>query len=87
MSTTANAQRSFAMLKNYPQIQSLALVSSDYHIRRCAVVFETVSLYQSACAGRKPVEILAIASYPEQGSSESLRSQAREIARITGVPF
>ena len=87
MSTTANAQRSFALLKNYPQIQSLALVSSDYHIRRCAVVFETVSLYQSACAGRKPVEVLAIASYPEQGSSESLRSQAREIARITSVPF
>lgn len=87
LSTTANAQRSFALLKNYPQIQSLALVSSDYHIRRCAVVFETASLYLSACAGRKPVEVLAFASYPEQGSSESLRSQAREIARITGVPF
>ncbi len=31
-STTANAQRSFALLKEYPQIQHVALVSSDYHI-------------------------------------------------------
>lgn len=85
-STTANAQRSFALLREYPQIQHVALVSSDYHIRRCALMFSTVSLYQSACAGRKPIDIVATASCPAQsGGGEGLGTQIREIARITGL--
>lgn len=88
LSTTANAQRSFALLKSYPQIQTAALISSDYHIRRCALLFSTVSLYLSACGGRKPVEVVAAASCPAQsGGGEGLRTQAREIARVTGIPY
>ncbi len=85
-STTANAQRSFALLKEYPQIQHVALVSSDYHIRRCALLFGTFSLYQSACAGRKPIDIVATASCEAQsGGGEGLKTQIREIAKVTGL--
>lgn len=87
-STTANAQYSFSMLKAYPTVQHVALISSDYHIRRCALTFSTVSLYQAACAGRKPIDIVATASCPAQSSGgEGLSTQIREIARITGLPL
>lgn len=44
-STEKNAEYSVAMLaESYPQIRSLALVSSDYHLRRCHWFFETAIL-------------------------------------------
>lgn len=42
-STEQNALYSLEILReSYPQVSSLALVSSDYHLRQCHVLFQTV---------------------------------------------
>ena len=46
-STELNARYSIEILrKSYPQIKSLAVVSSDYHIRRCHWLFEAEIILQ-----------------------------------------
>jgi len=41
LSSEQNALNSVDILKNqYPQVNSMALISSDYHLRRCYVLFE-----------------------------------------------
>ena len=41
LSSEQNAMNSVDILKNqYPQVNSMALISSDYHLRRCYVLFE-----------------------------------------------
>lgn len=86
LSTIANVQRSFALLKHYPQIQQVAIVSSDYHIRRCALFFGTVSLSLSACGGRKPIAIAASAACPgTSGGGEGIYAQASGVAQLLGL--
>ena len=87
MSTTENAQNSYALLLDYPQIQHVALVSSDYHIRRCSLMFSTVSLYAEACGGR-PIDIVGNAVCHWEGQSdEGVYTQAWGLAFITGVDW
>jgi len=62
LSTIDNAQYTLDILREqYPQIASLAIVSSDYHIARASLLFETASLMKkqevrvvSNCASPAP---------------------------------
>ena len=62
LSTIENAQYTLDVLrKEYPQIVSLAVVSSDYHVARASLLIETVSLMEkndasvlSNCASPAP---------------------------------
>lgn len=81
-STTQNAIFSCEILRrDYPQICSIAMVTSDYHIRRGSVCFYTDSLMN----GEVPYEIVASAAYQTEHSSENILLQIDEIERITGV--
>ena len=86
MSTTQNAMNSYAVMLNYPEIRHVAIVSSDYHVLRCSLMFSTASLYASSCSGRRPIDVVANAACPASGSSnEGVYTQAWGIAIITGV--
>jgi len=62
LSTIDNAQYTMEILhKEYPQVAALAIVSSDYHIARAVLLFETASLMKayevrvvSNCASSAP---------------------------------
>lgn len=86
-STTENAQNTFLLLYDeYPQIQNLAIVTSDYHIRRSVMLFEAASLYASGYDGQQPVSIVGNAVCKVEGAAEeSIRTQIWGLAILAGV--
>ena len=68
-STEQNAQFCLEILqKDYPQIRSLALVSSDYHLRRCHLLFQTLFILKDLT---NHYEIAGSAAYPAGYVGES----------------
>ena len=86
-STTENAQNSFLLLyEQYPQIKNLAIVTSDYHIRRSVMMFEAASLYASGYDGQEPITVVSnAASVTENTQEESMRTQVWGLAILAGV--
>lgn len=86
-STTENAQNTFMLLYDeYPQIQNLAIVTSDYHIRRSVMMFEAASLYAAGYDGQQPIQIVGNAACDvENASEESIRTQVWGLAILAGV--
>lgn len=88
LSTTANAQNSCRILwRDYPQVSSLAIVSSDYHIRWGAACFSAMTIL-GAGEGKPKLEIVSNAgcttASPEQ---DTMYSQAWGVSIIADVPF
>lgn len=88
LSTTANAQNSCALLwRDYPQVSSLAIVSSDYHIRWGAACFSAETIL-GAGEGKPKLEIVGNAACttasPER---DTMYSQAWGVSIIADVPF
>lgn len=89
MSTTANAQNSLRILRQeYPQVSSVALVTSDYHIPWGYACFTAEALCREYRNGDAPVEIISNAAC-ETASPErdTMYSQAWGISIIADVPF
>jgi len=89
MSTTANAQNSLRILRHeYPQVSSVALVTSDYHIPWGYACFTAEALCREYRNGDAPVEIISNAAC-ETASPErdTMYSQAWGISIIADVPF
>ena len=86
-STAQNALNVYRVLtKNRPEIQFLAIITSDYHIYRSVLDFGTVSLFQNAVAGTREIPVIAHAcSDPGYPRTEELDSHAMDIAAITGI--
>lgn len=86
-STTENAQNTMQLLyEKYPDIRSLAIVTSDYHIRRSVMMFEAAALYASGYDGQLPVSIVGNAACAvEDGLEESMRTQIWGLAILAGV--
>lgn len=89
LSTTENALNSYDLLtESYPQVESIAIVTSDYHIRRGCVMFSTVSSYKSGLEGGKTLSIVGNAVCKTKGADRNTMDyQARGIASIAGVDF
>lgn len=87
LSTTENAVNSCKLLmESYPQIRTLALVSSDYHLSRSCVYFYTQALLEGQARNTAPLELAACAAYPvSDHTKEDLDTQAAGIAELTGV--
>ena len=83
-STAMNARYSCQILReDYPQIRSLALVTSDYHIRRGALVFYGESVLTDA-----GLEIVGNAVYvANRDVNETFTYQAYEISRLAAVGY
>ena len=88
LSTTANAVNCYKLLtRAYPQVDSVAVVTSDYHVRQSCAMFTSVSNYQSGYKGGKTLELVGNAVCDTGLEEDSLRTQAWGISLILGIPF
>ncbi len=86
-STVQNAQFTYAILrKDYPEIASLALVTSDYHIPRGCVLYNSQLILSAYNAGDKLLTIVNNAGYPAGHEGyESISLQANGVAQVAGL--
>lgn len=81
-STIQNAQKTLEVLADaYPWIAHLAIVTSDYHIPRASLLFQA----QSALTGLNFNIVSQAAFRSEQGGTEGVYAQARDLAELVGV--
>lgn len=88
LSTTANAVNCYKLLtRSYPQVDSIAIITSDYHIAQSCAMFAAVSNYQSGYKGGKSLELVGNAVCDTGLTEDSLVTQAWGISLIMGIPF
>lgn len=89
LSTTANAQNSCALLwRDYPQISSIAIVTSDYHIRWGAACFSTMAACGAVRQGKPRLEIVGNAGcVTDSPNRDTMYSQAWGVSIIADVLF
>ena len=88
LSTTANAVNCYKLLNRaYPQVDSIAVVTSDYHIRQSCAMFAAVSNYQSGYKGGRTLELVGNAVCDTGMEENSLLTQAWGMSLIFGIPF
>lgn len=82
LSTVNNAQFTCALLnEEYPQIEHLAIVTSDYHQGRGALLFEAEAILSGYA-----MSVVSIASYrTDDHELDSLKQQASALAHLAGV--
>lgn len=88
LSTTANAVNCYKLLtKSYPQVSSVAIITSDYHITASCALFAAMSNYQSGYQGGKSLELVGNAVCYTGGTADTLATQAWGMSLIMGLPF
>lgn len=89
LSTTANAQNSLELLgEEYPNVSSIALVTSDYHIPWGYACFTAEALCREYRRGEAPVKIVGNAAcVTDSPDRDTMYSQAWGISIIADVPF
>ena len=84
-STVSNATKSYSKLVNdYPQVNKLIMVTSDYHIQRGSILFKTHFTLKAKEAGVEPMPILFHAGYETGKSNEGVSSQASAVTSVSG---
>lgn len=87
LSTTENARNVYSLLQNgYPQVSSIAVVSSDYHIPWGVSMFTTVSNHAGYYTGHV-INVVGNAANTTSNDTDSLYSQAWGISIINDIPF
>lgn len=87
LSTTENALNVYELLRTRcPQVNSVAVVSSDYHIPWGVSMFTTVCNREAYYSGHE-IRVVGNASNTTSYDSDTLYSQAWGISIITGIPF
>lgn len=86
-STVENAQFTYAILrKSYPQIDSLCMVTSDYHVQRGCLLYYAQCLLSAYQAGDKKLEITSNAGYVTGSQGyESISLQANGLAQVAEI--
>ena len=69
------------------QIREMAVVTSDYHLRQCCTLFSAMGYYTAAQLGGVPVRVTGNAVNYTGTVVNDLRTQARGICAITGIPY
>lgn len=88
LSTTANAVNCYKLLtRAYPQVNSIAVITSDYHITESCAMFAVVSNYQSGYKSGKSLELVANAVCDTGGTYDSLATQAWGMSLVMGLPY
>ena len=88
LSTTANAVNCYKLLtRSYPQVDAIAVVTSDYHILQSCAMFAAVSNYQAGYRGGKRLELVGNAVCDTGLTEDSLMLQAWGISLILDIPF
>lgn len=78
LTTAQNASFGGALLKAYPQVDSIAIVTSDYHVAVGSLMFEAESLFEAYETGEKPFAVVANAAcaFPSKAGTQGLAVQA-----------
>lgn len=90
LSTTQNAANTYKLLTSaYPQVKTLAVVTSDYHVACAGVLLQIWSDYQSRVNGAPALNVAAGVSCATDTpvGDRMLSSQAWGIAQITGTAW
>lgn len=90
LSTTQNAANTYKLLTSaYPQVKTLAVVTSDYHVACAGVLLQIWSDYQSQVNGASALNVAAGVSCATDTpvGDRMLSSQAWGIAQITGTAW
>lgn len=90
LSTTQNAANTYKLLMSaYPQVKTLAVVTSDYHVACAGVLLQIWSDYQSRVNGAPALNVVAGVSCATDTpvGDRMLSSQAWGIAQITGTAW
>lgn len=90
LSTTQNAANTYKLLTSaYPQVKTLAVVTSDYHVACAGVLLQIWSDYQSQVNGGAALNVAAGVSCATDTpvGDRMLSSQAWGIAQITGTAW
>ena len=87
LSTHANATKVYSILNSqYPQVTSVAVVSSDYHIPWGTAVFSAAFRYGAYNGGRE-ITLVGNAANATGKTMDTLYSQALGISAIAGLSF
>lgn len=86
-STKQNAVNSCSLLaRKYPEVTTLAIITSDYHIPRSRIFFKVQAELSALSAGTEPLAIAACAAYPAKpGVTEAVSSQITGVTQLAGV--
>lgn len=90
LNTTQNAANTYKLLTSaYPQVKTLAVVTSDYHVACAGVLLQIWSDYQSQVNGAAALNVAAGVSCATDTpvGDGMLSSQAWGIAQITGTAW
>lgn len=87
MTTTQNAIRSYKILRSqYPEVDSVAIVSSDYHVAWGATMFQTQFTIAARELGDKMLKVVSnAAAYTGKEFKDALHYQAGGILSIAGI--
>ena len=90
LNTTQNAANTYKLLtSSYPQVKTLAVVTSDYHVTCAGVLLQIWADYQSQVNGAPALNVAAGVSCATDTpvGDRMLSSQAWGIAQITGTAW
>lgn len=82
--TVGNAENTYAILKEkYPQVNSIVLVTSDYHVPRGCLLFQSKFILDAYEKGEEPIRIISSVGY-ETGKKgyESFELQAKGLTTV-----
>ena len=85
--TVGNALNTYNLLvKNYPQVESVCLITSDYHVPRGCLLFNSKFILAATEAGTKPLNIVANAGYVTGTNGyESVSLQASGVSQVADL--
>lgn len=86
-STVENAQNTYEILcADYPEVDQLVMVTSQYHLKRGSVLYNTVIVLKAFETGNTLLDIVGTYGwYREDKTSEGLSMEAMGVAQIAGV--
>ena len=86
-STVGNAENTYKILsEEYPEVDSLVMVTSDYHVPRGCILFYSKCLLAAYEAGGEPLKLISNAGYYTGSNGyESISLQASGVASVAGV--
>lgn len=88
LDTSANAENVYALLnESYPQVDSVAIITSDYHLTWGSALFAAISNYSFGYTAGNPIDVVAGAFCSTGKTWNTMQLQAAGISSIAGLPF
>ena len=85
LTTAQNAIFTYNILaEKYPQVHTLAIVSSDYHIATGALLFEAEAILRAEQAGAETMRVVSNAAWRAPSGSLSTMFQAGALIELEG---